>query len=50
MVLNIGLEGLEGRMRFNKMWELIPQVGKNEEQMSGGEQWSWISVVSPERG
>jgi len=50
MVVNIGLEDLEGRVRLKRMWVLIPQVGKNEEQMSGGEQWSWISVVSPERG
>ena len=50
MVVNIGLEDLEGRVRLKRMWVLIPQVGKNEEQMSGGEQCSWIEVVSPYGG
>ena len=33
-------------MRLNRMLKLIPQVGKLE-QMSGGEQCSWIQGVSP---
>ena len=37
-MVNSCLEELEGRMRLKRMWKLIPQVGKMEEEMSGGEQ------------
>ena len=37
MVVNSCLENLEGRMRLKKMWNLVLQVGKKEERMSGGE-------------
>uniref|UniRef100_A0A8C4Q2W4 Zgc:64106 n=1 Tax=Eptatretus burgeri TaxID=7764 RepID=A0A8C4Q2W4_EPTBU len=38
MVVNSCLEDLEGRMRLKRMWKLDPQVGKNEEGMSGSDQ------------
>ena len=38
MVVNSCLEGREGRMRLKRMWKLVPQTGKKEERMSGGEQ------------
>ena len=50
MVLNSCLEDLEGRMRLKWMFNLVPQVGKKRETMSGGKQRSWILVVSPEGG
>jgi len=37
-VVNSCLESLERRMRLKRMWKLVLQVGKKEEQMSGGEQ------------
>jgi len=50
MVVNSCLEDLEQRMTLKRMWQrLFPQLGKKEEQLSGGEQWSRIYVVSPEK-
>ena len=46
MVLNSCLEDLEGRMRLKRMWRLVPQVGKKEERIGGGEHLSWIFGVS----
>ena len=50
MVVNSCLEDMEGRMRLKSMWKLGAQVGKKEEQMSGGEQRFWILGVSLEVG
>ena len=38
MVVNSGLEDLEGRMKLKRMWKLVPQMGKKVGQMSGVEQ------------
>ena len=38
IVVNSYLEDLEGRMRWKRMWKLIPQVRKEEELMSGSKQ------------
>ena len=42
MVGNSCLQNLEGRRRLKRMWKLVAQAGKKEEQMSGGEQLSWM--------